>query len=272
MTYIEIENAFREILEVLVGKVNKFPYFGLNFSYESDSPSSAGESHGYITVYPIKFAKNYCKKYNLKELRSYIILICIHELSHINQSIDYDLYSTNKQYMSMIENENEINTTKWISDNINILKRGIPNFDVNFLLYMSNYNVNSVYKKMVKVDYENFYYSMLQYYIKPEKRFILDSPTLEVVFNFYDMNCRSKKPVLKEFFSTTPKEKGRYNKEQLLNIYKITGMIHHEFQQVSSNFNILSYDKARLNVYVYYKDLKRLPVMSRLDQIDNRRR
>jgi predicted SprT family Zn-dependent metalloprotease len=55
--------------------------------------------------------------------------IITHELSHLNQTVDYDKYNNDEEYHKLIELENETNVYNFIMNNINTIQK-VLNFKV----------------------------------------------------------------------------------------------------------------------------------------------
>lgn len=129
--YYWIENEINKAMQFLNGKVNTLMPATYNCSYV-DSEICAGTRNGNITFYIRKINKEY-EKFNTYSLRTWIIIIVTHELSHIDQDLDYDRYFEDKDYMRYIEYANDNRATDWISSNIQLLHQGLGDFDESLI-------------------------------------------------------------------------------------------------------------------------------------------
>ena len=59
--------------------------------------------------------------YDYPDIVSFMILIVSHELSHIEQDINYSRYSSDKEYRNWIEKVNQNHTKQWLYNNMEYL-------------------------------------------------------------------------------------------------------------------------------------------------------
>lgn len=123
---LAIQDYLTKYVNFLSGKVNqKYPLIGYVFSYDPNITICAGCRRGQLRFYPLNIIKEFDGT-PFQEMKSWLIQIAVHELSHIDQDIDYDKYSTDIEYKKAIEEANENHTIEWIQNNLNILHKAFP--------------------------------------------------------------------------------------------------------------------------------------------------
>lgn len=116
------------------GKVNKIAPVGYTLNFNSDAQNLGGEHNGYITFYMIPIQKIGRQIGDTDSFKTMITFIVAHELSHIDQAIDYDKYGNDIQYMKSIELENNKRAISWVVNNALPLRKVMGGFNVNFIM------------------------------------------------------------------------------------------------------------------------------------------
>ena len=128
MDYLQLEKEVNNTMQVVNGWVNpSIPCWKYTFDYRK-SKICAGERDGEITFYPIEML-NKIRLHPDNVVRANIVFITIHELSHIEQLIDYDRYMRDKQYCREIERGCNYHAFHFILDNLSILHQRLGDFD-----------------------------------------------------------------------------------------------------------------------------------------------
>ena len=128
-----LENLITIVMSKLVGKVNKnFICIGFSFNYDPYAKIMSSERFGDIQFNIIPIARNYINA-SYKELKAYIIMICAHELSHIDQNCDYYKDGHNPIYAKWIEQTNEEHTKAFLYNNMKLLVQELGEFDENVI-------------------------------------------------------------------------------------------------------------------------------------------
>lgn len=130
--------------EALNGKINKIPAVGYTINYDPNVSKLGGEHNGYITFYSQTIQRFLCSKLNTEEqFRAMTVIIVAHELSHIDQAIDYNMYSSNIQYAKSIEADNNKHTFIWLMNNLEYVNSIMYGIDIRFIIdYINTHNVN----------------------------------------------------------------------------------------------------------------------------------
>ena len=132
LDYFTLEHTAKRYMEYLNGKVNIIRSYYQSYEY-CESNISAGEHNGAIVFYCVPLLKM------LQPLKhdgwmTSLFCICVHELSHINQMIDYERYGRDSSYKAEIERKNDIATYKWILANADTLRKEFPELDFNLIM------------------------------------------------------------------------------------------------------------------------------------------
>ena len=93
----------------------------------------------YITYY------NYIKLYPEYQLINDCIFTVIHELSHIDQAVDYDLVNSNKSYLDDIEMANNYNTFTILKNNEQLALQVGYTYDARWIEFL---NTHEKYKNL----------------------------------------------------------------------------------------------------------------------------
>ena len=130
--------------EALNGKINKIPAVGYTINYDPNVSKLGGEHNGYITFYSQTIQRFLCSKLNTEEqFRAMTVIIVAHELSHIDQAIDYNMYSSNIRYAKFIEADNNKRTFIWLLNNLDYVNSIMYGIDIQYIInYAKNYNIN----------------------------------------------------------------------------------------------------------------------------------
>lgn len=92
----------------------RIPFFQLDTSPNNSSMGHVVNGVMTLNIHNIlELAKNN-DKYDWSNIKGLIILTIVHELSHINQNIDYDRFSKDDTYRDKIEMENHYNALNFI--------------------------------------------------------------------------------------------------------------------------------------------------------------
>ena len=135
MNYLQLQNEIHNMMRVLNGWVNPtISCFKYTFEYKK-SPICAGERDAIIHFYPIKILEK-MELYPDKIIRANVLFIVTHELSHIEQLLNYDRYSADQTYRKEIERGCNYHAFRFIMDNLGILHQRLGDFD-EFTLYNS---------------------------------------------------------------------------------------------------------------------------------------
>lgn len=135
MNYLQLQNEIHNMMRVLNGWVNPtISCFKYTFDYKK-SPICAGERDAIIHFYPIKILEK-MESYPDKLIRANLLFIVTHELSHIEQLLNYDRYGADPDYRKEIERGCNYHAFRFIMDNLSILHQKIGDFD-EFTLYNS---------------------------------------------------------------------------------------------------------------------------------------
>lgn len=105
-----------EVFNYLNTRVNRtrIPFFQLDTSPNNSSMGHVVNGVMTLNIHNIlELAKNN-DKYDWPNIKGLIILTIVHELSHINQNIDYDRFSKDDTYRDKIEMENHYNALNFI--------------------------------------------------------------------------------------------------------------------------------------------------------------
>lgn len=116
----EMQCFIDKVMSLLNGKINTLLYcYDYHYSF-IDSKVAAGEHNGSITFYMNTMYMDYSSN-DYIDSRTRILMICAHELSHIDQCIDYEKYHTNEAYRIWIERNNDLHALKWLLDHTDYL-------------------------------------------------------------------------------------------------------------------------------------------------------
>lgn len=141
ISYSGYETMISQIMEFLNGRVNKLlRCFKYEFVY-SDSDVCASESSGAISFYIPYLAYHY-KQTEFYDVKSHLILICTHELSHIDQDLNYYKYDRDPYYRQWIEKTNELHSKEWIMSNLSVLHQVFGKFNDSVFFSIFEYAVS----------------------------------------------------------------------------------------------------------------------------------
>lgn len=133
MDYLQLEKEVNSIMKVMNGWVNpSIPCWKYTFDYRK-SKICAGERDGELTFYPIEML-NKIRLHPDNVVRANILFITTHELSHIEQLINYDRYTSDEQYRKEIERGCNYHAFHFIMDNLSTLHQRLGDFD-EFTIY-----------------------------------------------------------------------------------------------------------------------------------------
>lgn len=130
--------------EALNGKINRIPAVGYTINYDPNTTKLGGENNAYLTFYSQTIQRFLCNKLSTEaEYRAMTVIIVAHELSHIDQAIDYDRYANDIQYAKSIEEDNNKRTFIWLLNNLDYVNSIMYGIDIQYIInYAKNYNVN----------------------------------------------------------------------------------------------------------------------------------
>lgn len=136
LDYFAIEHEARRYMEYLNGRVNLIKSYYQSYEYKR-ADIAAGEHNGAIVFYCVPLMKT-LSTLKADEWRTMLFCICVHELSHINQLIDYELYASSPEYKKEIERKNDIATYQWIVANMDEITKVFPEIDPVFVFRAAN--------------------------------------------------------------------------------------------------------------------------------------
>jgi len=117
------------VMKVLNGQVNKIlkchKYF---YVYRENDPVYAREVNGVISINVCAIAHD-LRDVDYLTRFGRIIGTISHELSHIDQDVNYFKYERDYSYRAWVEKSNELNSICFIMDNLNMLKTTIGDFN-----------------------------------------------------------------------------------------------------------------------------------------------
>ena len=130
--------------EALNGKINRIPAVGYTINYDPNTTKLGGENNAYLTFYSQTIQRFLCNKLSTEaEYRAMTVIIVAHELSHIDQAIDYDRYANDIQYAKFIEEDNNKRTFIWLLNNLDYVNSIMYGIDIQYIInYAKNYNIN----------------------------------------------------------------------------------------------------------------------------------
>ena len=130
--------------EALNGKINRIPAVGYTINYDPNTTKLGGENNAYLTFYSQTIQRFLCNKLSTEaEYRAMTVIIVAHELSHIDQAIDYDRYANDIQYAKSIEEDNNKRTFIWLLNNLDYVNSIMYGIDIQYIInYAKNYNIN----------------------------------------------------------------------------------------------------------------------------------
>jgi hypothetical protein len=130
--------------EALNGKINRIPAVGYTINYDPNTTKLGGENNAYLTFYSQTIQRFLCNKLSTEaEYRAMTVIIVAHELSHIDQAIDYDRYANDIQYAKSIEEDNNKRTFIWLLNNLDYVNSIMYDIDIQYIInYARDYNVN----------------------------------------------------------------------------------------------------------------------------------
>lgn len=129
----------------------------LEFITNENDKNNIGESIGNIVLINLPNIINFCDNQGLRDFDSVKGLTMnsvIHELSHIQQDIDFKKYNKDDSYRAFIELTNDGNTLSFIAHNYDILYKNYGSFDMDCVdkLPYKNNMVNDFYKMYTPIQ------------------------------------------------------------------------------------------------------------------------
>lgn len=184
------QNIITRCMEFLNGKINpNFRCYRYDF-VSSESDIAAGENNGYITFYLQKIAEDYTE-YSYEDIISFMILIVTHELSHVEQNINYSRYIEDKEYRNYIETTNQNHAKWWIYNNMSMLHQGLGDFNDEIIIQACE-NTSPGITLFNRADRNQLTRNIMSdYFLRPENEsrfFDYDYITME----FYDDDIGEK--------------------------------------------------------------------------------
>ena len=95
----------------------------------------------------VRDQSDYHEKLSPKWYTSALFEIIAHELSHLEQEIDYTEYAISEEYREYIEMTNVKNTFHWLKTHTDDIKRYFPNYDYETSIGFSSYAKDKSYAK-----------------------------------------------------------------------------------------------------------------------------
>jgi len=138
MKYSNYKYYIDAAMKLLNGQVNRnLRCYKFSYVYSNDEVH-ARECNGAITFNLQSMA------YALKDMEplirfTYIIRTVAHELSHIDQDVNYYKYERDYSYRAWIEKSNELNSICFIMDNLNMIKMNLGDFNHTILEDLHQY-------------------------------------------------------------------------------------------------------------------------------------
>ena len=145
----------RKSYDAMNGKINKIPSISYTFNYDPEANKLGGEHNGNITFYPQCIQRIFSKLRNESQFRAMCVITVAHELSHVDQAIDYDRYASDIEYAKSIENDNNKRAFTWLLTNLNYVNSIMSNIDIEFIINQA---------KRYNVDVNGYYYTNLSLY------------------------------------------------------------------------------------------------------------
>ncbi len=127
ISYKYAEKKIIEYMSFLNGKVNRNKCHRYDF-WPGCENAPAYEHFGSISFFPSKLIQTY-GEYPMKVFNGMLLVIICHELSHIDQDIDYTKYHLDDNYRREVENGCNLNAYRFICKNISILHAALGEFD-----------------------------------------------------------------------------------------------------------------------------------------------
>ena len=166
--YFYVQSFITKAMKILNGRVNhKVICYNYEFSI-AESELCAYESYGRIMFYPATILEQYgfCRP---ELFKAYLLLIVVHELSHVDQLILYDRYKMDSKYRTDIENGANMNAFRFVSDNIRVLHGAFGNFDEFPIQELFNRLNPNTTRYMVGTDSELIKVAIEDYLLKDNK-------------------------------------------------------------------------------------------------------
>jgi hypothetical protein len=132
MNYFNYKYYIDSVMNLLNGQVNKnLRCYRYSYIYSTDKVY-ARECNGAITFNLQSMAYAFRNMEPLTRF-AYIIRTTSHELSHVDQDVNYHKYERDYSYKAWIEKSNELNSVCFIIENLNMIKRNLGDFDHTIL-------------------------------------------------------------------------------------------------------------------------------------------
>lgn len=134
MDLYELQSFIEQCMFLLNGRINTLlRCYKYEFSYIENASIPASENDGYIVFYMQKIYEDY---YYMEPyiIKAHLLMICAHELSHIDQHIDYIKYNSDSDYRNWIERNNDMNAISWLMNNLDFLKYNLGDFDASTII------------------------------------------------------------------------------------------------------------------------------------------
>lgn len=128
MDYVYVEEKVKFLMGLLNGKVNKLLCYRYDFIYGDINGVCAEGSYGKIVFYPARIIKKYGDQPK-KVFDATLLCITVHELSHMDQLIQFSRYVIDDNYRMRIEDGCNKRTYQFILNNINALHAAYGEFD-----------------------------------------------------------------------------------------------------------------------------------------------
>lgn len=138
MNYSNYKFYIDNVMNLLNGQINKtLRCYKYAYVYSNDKVHGR-ECNGTITFNLQSMA------YDFKDMEPSTRFACIirmvaHELSHIDQDVNYYKYERDYSYRAWIEKSNELNSVCYIMDNLNMIKKNLGDFNHSIMEDLYHY-------------------------------------------------------------------------------------------------------------------------------------
>lgn len=192
MTYANYKFYLSNCIKFLNGKINPTLLCHKVFYSYSEDEVLAKEYNGVIRYNIPAIALRY-KDTELYTVFAYLMRMTAHELSHIEQDINYNRYKKDPSYKTWIEKSNELNAISFIMDNLFFIKRNLGEFNHSIIedkyeyakRYGTNY-VRATVNKMIANILENYYIDTDKARYKDFRKIILELDDSKFLIKDYD--------------------------------------------------------------------------------------
>lgn len=184
------------VFEYFNGKVNKIicPFCRFGIPGYMDQYASIS-TKGFITLYVDKYM-------DLDNgTKTKICLAIIHELSHLNQSIDFYKYANSEEYRMRIEDANELRSIDIMINNMDQIERDL-NFKINYnFLYCRKLQINSASNYIESTELEKTMYLIYgaiptEQYIKYQNMLLLADTVIIKQSNHNDIIVKQNEYII----------------------------------------------------------------------------